>query len=165
MKIQLCCLVLFLVNFILLARQSIPFSGWDYVENNSPYISIVECEKSIPPTPGIIVMDAPASDSNVRILSVLRGTNSVSSARLQTDYELKEGQKYLVFGYYDSGFYRAYEPYRVIPLDTSFRLDLLTGKTLDEKLQVLFQSSIDYINRKIQEDEEERDRLQQALQK
>jgi hypothetical protein len=69
----------------------------------------------------------------------------------------------LVFGYYDSGVYQAFEEYRVIPLGVDFSTNSIAGKPLDEQLQILFQHAADNLNREIQKDEEEKQRIEAGL--
>ncbi len=147
------------------ARVIGTFQDWSRLEEMSSDIVIVYGGNPTPPNPSILIGNPPRSDSQVDILSVLKGTNNPNSSRLLTDHDLTKGQRYLVFGYYESDGYEAFENYRVIPLDTTFQLDSLKGKNFNEKLQVLLQSGVDCMNRKIQKDEEERDRLQQGIRK
>jgi hypothetical protein len=140
------------------------FSGWSRVIETSPDILVVTCWNPTPPTPGVDEA-GPKSDYQSEVLSVLKGTNKATSVRLRTDHELQSGHAYLVFGQYFSGGFDAFEDYRVIPLDKGFDLKSLKDKTLDEKLQILFQSGVNYMNQKIQDDEATKERLEQASQK
>ena len=139
-----------------------PFPGWSRLENISDEIVIVGCDQPLPSRPNFND-NVVRSDSQVLILSTLKGTNSTSSTRFLTNHELQVGHQYLVFGDYEDGAFCAFEDYRVIPLGTDFPLKSLEGKTLDEQLQILFQRGVDDMNRKIQEDEEEKDRLEQGV--
>lgn len=146
-----------------LARIINAFSGWDQLEESSPYIIIARCEQSTAPLHVTFTENAPKSDSAINILFVLKGTNDVTSARLQTDHDLRQGENYLVFGYDNSGIYQAYEEYRVIPLGADFSTNSITGKPLDEQLQILFKRRIDNLNREIQNDEAEKQRLEEGI--
>ena len=103
-------------------------------------------------------MDATRSDSQVEVLSVLKGTNHPTVARLLTDHELQPRQGYLVFGNFDNGIYNAWEDYDVVPLGTKIRLDSLKDKTLDQQLKLLFQIGVEHMDQKIAADNAERDR-------
>src|SRR5579872_7246839 len=72
-----------------------PFDGWDRVEKMSPDIVVVNCWKPTPPTPGVDFV-GPDSDYQVGVVSVLKGTNATTSARLLTDHPLQIGRTYLV---------------------------------------------------------------------
>ena len=63
------------------------------------------------------------------------------------------------------GRYYAVEKYRVIPLGAYLPPDLLTGKTLDENIQILFQRRLDNLNREMKEEQEEKQRLEEGLKK
>jgi hypothetical protein len=150
-----------------MAYLTTPFSGWQHVIESSSVICVISYDKPTPPVPNVNLNDG-FSDSQVFIVSVLRGTNAVGSiVRFMTEHELRDQRSYLVFGQYnDNGDLCAYEDYNVVPLVRGFRPNILDGKkTLDEKLQILFQNGVDAMNQKIQEDEQERNRLQEALQK
>jgi hypothetical protein len=146
-----------------LARLITSFPGWDLLKVNSPYIIIAHCGEPTPPTPGVLIDNGPNSDSSIEVISVLKGTNHVSSSQLWTDRRIWPGENYLVFGYYDSGVYQAFEEYRVIPLGVDFSTNSIAGKPLDEQLQILFQHAADNLNREIQKDEEEKHRIEAGL--
>jgi hypothetical protein len=165
MKTKVTILTAFLITISVIARVIAPFPGWDRLKQNSPNIIIAYCGKPTPPTPGILFMNAPASDSAIDVVLVLKGANNANSARLLTDHLLQQGENYLVFGYYGSGIYQAFEEYRVIPLGVHFSTNSIAGKSLDEQIQILFQRRLDVLNRQIKEDQEEKQRLEEGLKK
>lgn len=145
-----------------------PFTGWQNVIQSSTDICVVGCEDPTPPPLGAGFKDPVLFDSRVFILCALKGTNNINStARFITCHELVKDRSYLIFAVHDdNGNLYGYEGYRVVPLVRGFRPNILDNKkTLDEKLQVLFQNGVDAMNQKIQDDEDERDRLKLALQK
>jgi hypothetical protein len=151
-----------------MAFVTIPFTDWQHVVDSSMDICIVSCEDPTPPPLGSGFKDPVIFDSQVFIVSTLKGTNNVNSrARFITCHELVKDRSYLIFAMHDdNGILQAYEEYRVVPLVRGFRPNMLDGKnTFDEKLQFLFQNGVDAMNQKIQDDEKERDRLQEAVQK
>lgn len=148
-----------------LARVIAPFKGWSALESGSPYIIIAHCGKPTPSTPGVITINATRSDSAIEVVSALKGTNGLAASRLLTDHDLQRGENYLVFAYYDGGTYQAFEEYRVIPLGNSFHTNLIAGKSLDEQLQILFRRRLDDLNQQMKEEQEEKQRLEEGLQK
>ena len=89
----------------------------------------------------------------------------MSPSRLLTDHKLWQGENYLIFGHYDGGIYQAFEEYRVIPLGVDFSTNSITGKPLDEQLQILFKQRIENLNREIENDKAEKQRLVEGLKK
>ena len=148
-----------------IARVIAPFLGWDRLEGASSCIVVAHCGEPTPPTPNVMVVGGTKSDSEIQVISVLKGANNVASARLQTDHELRKGENYLVFGYYDDGIYKAYEEYKVVPLGAEFSTNWIAGKTLDEQIQILFRHAVGNLTREIQKDEEEKQRLEDGLKK
>ena len=163
MRTKLAILTASLITIGATARLIAPFLGWDQLQERSPYIIIAHCGKPIPLSGPTI--NAPNSDSSIDVLLVLKGTNNVNSARLWTDYELRQGENYLIFAYYDTGIYQAYEEYRVIPLGVRFSTNSIAGKPLNEQLQILFKQRVDDLNREIQSDEVEKQRLEGGIKK
>ena len=152
-----------------LALRESPFSGWDNVKRHSPDIIIARCVKTV---------DDPLASQRVRsvifsdieILSTLKGRTlkgrtNLGPARLGSLIWPRQGENYLIFSDYHDDFYQAVEPYRVVPLGTYLPPDLLTGKTLDENIQILFQRRLDNLNREMKEEQEEKQRLEEGLKK
>jgi len=154
-----------LMTLGVMARVIAPFLGWNNLTETSPEIIVVQCGKPTPPNPNIMVIGATKSDSEIQLVSVLKGTNDLSSTRLQTDHALRQGENYLVFGYFDSGIFKAYEEYRVVPLGDNFSINSIAGKPLDEQIQIMFQRAVNKLDREIQTDEVEKGRLETVLKK
>ncbi|MGH7952940.1 MAG: hypothetical protein ACREFE_13635 [Limisphaerales bacterium] len=163
MKAMGTILTALLISISVIARITAPFPGWDRLEKKSPDIIIANCGKPTLSTPGVLVANAPASDSSIEILAVLKGTNNIHFARLLTDHDLREGENYLIFGYYDDGMYQAYDEYKVIPLGAKFSTNWISGKTLDAQIQILFQRAVDNLNLEIQKHQEEKQRLETGI--
>lgn len=147
-----------------MARLVIPFESWNQVEEQSPSIIVANCGERTRAPQGIITINSTKSDSAIQIIYVLKGTNSIGSARLLTDHSLQDGEKYLVFARCDGSIYHAYEEYRVIPLGSSFHTNLIAGKSLNEQLHILFKRRLDILNRQMKEDQAEKQRLEEAFQ-
>ena len=111
------------------------------------------------------ILDGPRFDSEVEVVSLLKGSNITSSARLWTDHRLRQGESYLIFGYYDRGVFQAFEDYRVIPLGADFSTNLITGKSLDERLQILFKRRLSNLDHELEQGQKEKERLEKALKK
>lgn len=156
-------LTVLLITVSIMARIIVPFPGWDRLKTEAPNIIIARCGKPTPPTPDVIIMNAPTSDSAIEVVSVLKGINNASSSRLLTDHGLRQDENYLIIGHYDSGIYRAHEEYHVIPLGVNFSTNLIAGKPLDEQIQILFKRRLDNLNRQIKEEQEEKQRLEEGL--
>jgi hypothetical protein len=163
MKVIKIILIVLLITISVTAQVMVLFQGWDRLKETSPYIIVAHCGKPTLPTSGVI--GGLKSDSEIQIITVLKGTNSVSSARLQTDHELWQGENYLVFAYYGGGIYQAYEKYRVIPLGLRFSTNSISGKPLDEQIQILFQQALYNLNQEIQNDQEEKQQLEEGIKK
>ena len=163
MKTKLIVIVLMLMVVSVVARFSARFLGWDRVEAISPDIIVADTGHPTPPTPGIVVVNGARFNFDITVLSVLKGTNNVVHARLQTEHELQPLHIYLVFGFYSDGIYDAYEEYRVIPLGDTYRSEMIAGKPLDEQLQILFKLGVDTVNQEIAEKQAERDRIQAGI--
>jgi hypothetical protein len=165
MKTTLIVVAILLVTISIVARVIAPFPGWHRLIEKSPDIIIARCGKPTPPPPGVLTLNATKSDSDIEVVSVLKGTNNVSASRLLTDHVLWRDENYLIFGYYDSGIYQAFEEYRVIPLGVNFSTNSISGKPLDEQLQILFKRRLDNLNRQMKDEQEEKQRLEEGLKK
>lgn len=153
--------VLFL-SLDVMAYVVVPFHGWDEVEAHSPDVVIIFTEGPASYPPGVN-MSGPKYYYNAAVEFALKGTNSSSSTTILTDHSLRRHRRYLVFSQYYDGGLNAFEGYRVIPLEESFDLHSIEGKSMDQQLQMLFKSGIREMNKKIQEDEADKKRMQEAL--
>jgi len=147
------------------ARMIDKFRGWDELVNATPYIAVVQCGTPTQLQPNARYDDARLSDVAITTIIALKGTNNVSPVRLKTDHEMISGRDYLVFGYCDSGVFTAYEEYRVVPLDEYFSTNLISGKPLNEQIQIIFQRRSYYLKLEMQKNEEEERRLEDGLKK
>jgi 5-hydroxyisourate hydrolase-like protein (transthyretin family) len=166
MKIKITVLIVLLITFTGMAYMMESFAGWDRLESKSHYIIIAHCGA---PTPRLLhysIENAAAFDSSIEVLSVLKGTNDLVFTRLQTDHELRQGEYYIAFGYgdnFDTNVFMAHEDFHVIPLGHQFTTNSIAGKQLNEQLQILFRQSADNLNREIQKDKEEKQRIESGI--
>ncbi len=161
MKAKLFILVAVLISapvFAVLIVYSFP--GWDWLKETSPDIIIARCSKAP------LQYDTDFEpNSNIDVEWVLKGTNGLRSSILRSFYLPRQGEHYLIFSTYHNGSYQAIEEYRIVPLGVRFSTNAIAGKPLDEQLQVLFKQALDNLNREIQKDQEEKQRLETALKK
>lgn len=146
MKRTIIIIVTVLASLSALATVFMPFQDWDQVEKNSSDIVVAAAWDENPPHGELVTRKA---DYQIQIISVLTGTNVSGFVRLLANHEFDRGRKYLIFGVYSGSYLDAPEDYRAIPLARNFQAKLLKDKTFDEKLQILFQSGVDYMNQKI----------------
>jgi hypothetical protein len=104
-------------------------------------------------------------DSDIRIMSVLKGTTNSGNVRLNSKYWPRQGEYYLIFAQFHDGFYTAVETYRIVPLGPIFVTNILAGKSLDEQIETAFELSADYLNRQIRQEQEQKKRLEEGVRK
>jgi len=145
-----------------------PFQGWGWLEENSQDIIIARCSE----TPPQHYRDDLAY-SKIKVTTVLKGTNSLGAALLLSQFQPLQREDYLIFADFHDGSYYAVEKYRVVPLGLnlaavtteSFNTNMIAGKSLDEQIQTLLKLRLNELNRQMQEEQEEKDRLEEAVQK
>ena len=166
MKTKIIIVAASLITVGVMARIIAPFHGWGDLTETSPNVIVVKCGKPTPPNPDVIVMNGTKSDAEIQIVSVLKGTNDLSSARLlDKTMNFDKGKIISVFGYFDNGICKAYEEYRIVPLGDNFSTNSIAGKPLDEQIQIMFQRAVNKLDREIQTDEAEKGRLETGLKK
>jgi hypothetical protein len=169
MKAKIIIIGLFAVSFIATAYPTvIPFPGLQSIIRSSHDIIIARCTMTPDPfnvkTNGIWVdMSDGLIDSQIHVVSALKGDAELKQSRITSEYWLRQGEYYLIFADYHDGYYQAFEAYRVIPLGMHLPSSLLTGKTLDENIKILLQRRLDNLNRQMKEEQEEKQRLEEAL--
>ena len=181
MKIKLTIVILTLISATLvMAIYTIPFPGWDWLKEKSPDIVIARCSRT--PKPGQDQGAGPTGTlvySDVEIISILKGATNwgtepleapkLGASKLSSEYWPRQGEYYLIFSIYNNGCYQANEDYRVIPFGIGTLIDsitnAITGKPLDEQLQILFKRRLDNLNLQMQAEQKEKQRLEEGLQK
>jgi len=121
---------------------------------------VVQCGSPEPDKPTI---NGYYSDSEIKIVSVLKGANNITSAELQTDYDLQSGRYYLVFGSLNGGTYTSYGPYAVIPLGHWFSADSIAGKTSDQQIQILLKRGLEIVSKELQHAQQQKQQLEAGL--
>jgi len=175
---RLCMLGLAVMAIALpvIAGIDVSFSGWGELTTKSPDIIVARCNRT--PDPFKDHGAGPTGalfNSDIEIMAILKGaTNwgleplkipSLGPARLCSEYVPRQGEYYLLFSVYDYGYYQTLQNYCVVPLGLYFSTNSITGKPLDEQIQILLKRRLDDLNRQMNEEEEEKDRLEEALQK
>jgi hypothetical protein len=146
------------------------FSSYDWLNEHSPDIVVVRCTANPPPPdPRIHTITSDINTYSIEVFSALKGTNVSGSFRLDSERWLNQQEDYLVFGKCDNGTYRAIEDFRVVPLGRELYVGQLTnaiaGKSPDEQLQTLFKRAVDHLSRQIKKEQEEKQRLEEAIRK
>lgn len=94
---------------------------------------------------------------------MLKGTNTTGAARLWTDHIVHQEENYLVFGIFENGIYKAFEEFKVLPLGPRFSTNSISGKSLDDQIQILFKDSLFIVNRELQQDQEQKAELEAGI--
>lgn len=160
MKIKIVTLFALTLAVTVTGIPVLPFPGWEEIEQKSTDIVIVRCQKSI---------DDPANairgliHSDIQVICVLKGQANIISAKLDSMYWPRRGEEYALFSTLQNETYDAIETYRVIPLGTYFPTNSLTGKMLDEQIQIIFQWRLNQLNQDLAHLNDEKLRLESAL--
>jgi hypothetical protein len=150
-----------------MAYVTFPFSGWPWLEQKSHDILIARCR--VTPDPYAVGKDGAEHNmrglinSEIQIVSVLKGTTNTGTARLTSEYWPRQGDYYLVFATFNFGFYQAVEKYRIVPLGPRFMTNILSGKSLELQVRTLLQYRLNMLSREMQQAQEEKKRLEEGL--
>jgi hypothetical protein len=101
--------------------------------------------------------------SDVETVSVLKGTNieAGKSLTLFSECRPSQGDAYLLFATDLQGTNCfSLDRYRVVPLGAFFNTKLITGKNLDEQINILLQYRLDHLKRELEKGQEEKQRLE-----
>ena len=146
------------------------FKGWHELTQASPDIIIVHCTK----TPDLETVESNgvvretalgAINSDVEVIFSLKGFAEQKKARIVSECALRQGEYYMVFGLRYDGLYQATESYRIVPLGLNFSTNSLSGKTIDEQIQMLLQLRLNNLNRQMKAEQEEKQRLEEGIKK
>lgn len=161
MKIKTTVLIMSLVlASTVFAIKMLPFPGWSEVERLSTDIIIARCLKTT---------DSPSGGfqgligSEINVVMVLKGQTNQGTVRLRSRYWPRPNVQYAIFSEFHDGVYDAIEPYRVIPLGTYFSTNSLTGKKLEDQISTLLQWRLDQLKREIEQNVEEKQRLEEGI--
>jgi hypothetical protein len=152
-----------------MAYVTMEFSGWASLEQKCRDIIIARCSATPEPNAvgadGIEINMRGLINSDMEIVSVLAGTKNSGHVKLTSEYWPRQGECYLIFAYYHDGFYQAFESYKVVPLGPRFVTNGLGDKSVEEQIQMLFQRRLNDLKREMKNDQEEKQRLEEALNK
>jgi hypothetical protein len=141
-----------------------PFNSWDDLTRKSPDIVIARWTTTADPfLPGDAMIR-----SDIEVTSVLKGNTKASAARMVSQYWWpRQGEQFLMFSTYhsDERLYNATESYRVIPLGRYFSTNQLTGKSLDEQIQLVLRCRLDELTGELKKGADEKKRLEEGLKK
>jgi hypothetical protein len=163
MKLRTTMLVLLVAVSTAAAVAIGPFTSWDELTKKSPDIIIARCVTAPDPT---VIGDGRIS-SDIEVLAVLKGDTKPGVAHMVSLYWPHQDARFLMFATYQSNqLYRAYnatETYRIVPLSRYFLTSALTGKSLDEQIQLVLRRRLEDVNRELERDTEEKSRLALAV--
>lgn len=155
--------LLLLSSLSAMAYRSLPFPGWPELQEHSKDIVVVKCKRTRSPNPVIDGAEHNGRgliDTDVEIVSVLKGSTNVSASVVRSAFWPRQDEYYLVFADYNYGCYQALERYRMVPLGLDFSTNNLTGKKLDEQVRGLLKYRLYNLNRQMSGDAEEKKRLE-----
>ena len=143
----------------------LPFTSWGDLSKKSPDIILARCITTADPK---IIADGMIW-SDIDVIMVLKGDTKPGTARMVSQYLPRQGDRFLMFSTYQSNeLYRAYnaaETYRIVPVGRYFLTNALTGKSLDEQIQVVLRNRLDELSRELKEGADEKRRLEEAFKK
>lgn len=158
-----------------LAEVVFSFPGWDALTGKTPDIIVARCDKT--PDPFKDHGAGPTGalyDSNIAVTYILKGATNwgrmpleaptLGPGRLSSEYIPRQGEYYLIFSIYAYGEYQAAEDYRVIPLGLYFSTNSIRDKPLDKQIQTLLRYRLNMLNRQMDKEREEKNRLEQEPQ-
>lgn len=169
-----------------LGWMDVLFSSWEATVRESPYIILVRCTSSPPPTRLIngVMSDNPLrvsisggiTLSDVKMIAALKAEpgrlaagevapalRAGDSLTLWSRYRPCQGDDYLLFAssIENTNCYAPSE-YRVVPLGHSFDTNWLSGKSLDQQIKFMLQYRLSNLNQELQKGEEEKKRLEES---
>jgi hypothetical protein len=146
----------------------VPFTNWRSLIDHTPDIVLASCTKTPDPyhvfQDGIqIDMRDGLIDSEIEIVSVLKGRTNLGPAKLTSQFWPRQGENYMVFSIFHNGTYNAIEPYSVVPLGVHFDTNIITGTNLDQQVRSLLRYRLTNLNRELDEGQQEKKRLEEGV--
>ena len=143
----------------------VSFTSWDYLIQRSSDIVIARCTATTP-NPGAI---NGMIHSEIEVTTVLKGNTTPAPAKMVSQYWPHQGERFLLFSIHTtnkffSG-YSAVEEYRIVPIDHYFRVEDLAGKPLTEQIQLILARRLTDVRKELERATEEKNRLEQSLNK
>jgi hypothetical protein len=152
------------------------FSDWGSLTQNAPDIIVARCSRT--PDPYRDHGAGPTgslNEADIEVISILKGLTNWGTGHLPppalgiswltSEFYPRQGEFYLIFSIFHDGEYQASESYRVVPLGLMFNTNSLSGKTLDEQIQMLLQRRLNDLNRQMKEEQAEKQRLEEGIKK
>jgi hypothetical protein len=170
MKKYICVAICILTTTAAFTIPIADFTSYDDLTANSPEIIIARCTSTVDflvtSNQVAIIIDG-MIDSNIEVVSVLKGTPNPGSARLGSRYWPYRGEYLLVFANdrkdeYNKG-YTAIEEHRVIPLGHDFWTNQLAGKTVEEQVELILNRRLADLNSELGRDNQEKQRIEAKL--
>jgi hypothetical protein len=147
------------------------FRGWNDLIDKSHDIIIAKCTATLgttKPEKLTIIIDG-VIPSDIQVISVLKGNTKVGPSHMASQYWPYQGEKFLLFANYRNDQYytgyNAVEAYRVIPLNRHFQTNELSGKSLNEQIQLMLSQRLADINDELQRDTDEKKRIEEGFKK
>jgi len=167
------CITILLTTIV--AAVAIPvtkFKSWDDLISKSPEIIVARCIATVDfnsasnKTP--IITDGMIG-SDIEVVSVLKGNSKLGLSHMTSQHWPYCGEYLLVFAnnqkdQFNTG-YTAIEDYRVIPINRFFQTNDLSGKVLDEQIQLILNGRLKTLNEELARANEEKLRLETGLKK
>lgn len=107
---------------------------------------------------------SPVFESDIEVLSVLKGATKLGVSRLETmDFLPRQGEYYLIMGQYFRRRFCAIEDFRIVPLGMRFNSNWIIGQTFDQQIATLLRQGLDEANRQLDQAQKEKARLEEAF--
>jgi hypothetical protein len=139
------------------------FTSWDDLTKKTPDIVIARCVTTANPTWIVNWM----VHTDIEVISVLKGDTKPGTARMYSGYRPYQGERFLMFAWYQSNqvnqAYAAPETYRIVRIGRDFQMFDLTGKKLEEQIQMVLSNRLVDLNRELEIGAEEKKRLEHGL--
>jgi hypothetical protein len=150
------------------------FSDWERLTQKSPDIIIARCSRTpdpyrdhgFGPTGALI-------DADIEVISIMKSSTNwgreplekaaTGVARVSSEFYPRQGEFYLIFSILYDHRYQASEAYRVVPLGLTFNTNSLSGKTLDEQIQMLLKQRLNNLKQQMKDEQEEKQRLEEGI--
>ncbi len=166
MKLRTTIIVLLAAVSTAMAVFILQFTSWDDLTKNSPDIIIARCTKP----PVVMISNDGMNWADIEVMSILKGGSKPGAARMVSQYWPQQGEQFLMFAinYQSNNLYQAYnatEEYRIVPLGRFFQTNELTGKSLDEQVQLVLRRRLDDLRVELKNGEEEKKRLEKVVEK
>jgi hypothetical protein len=170
MKKCICLAVWLLTATVAFTIPVANFKDYDDLIANSPEIILARCTSTldfVTASNKLVIITDGMIDSNIEVVSVLKGTPNPGSAHLGSQYWPYRGEYLLVFANnhkdeYNKG-YTAIEGYRVISLGHTYMTNQLAGNTVDEQVETILKMRLYNLKEELERDTQEKQRIQTKL--